>query len=499
MTLVSRLVLLLTALFAVFWAILRACVQSLTIDESDTYLFFVYRELSWVWWPDANNHVLNSGLMWMMTHSFGPHHITVRAPALLGAVLYIVSCYSLCRSLTNRFSLQLPLFICLTFNPFVFDYLVAARGYGLAVAFLMAAIAILMWHSSSGGPSLRMSCCLASLALGLSFSANFSFAFVDAAAFLALVAWAVTQKREESIFRIVGYCAVPGLLLTLLICGYPLMNWKKGALWYGSKSLGEMTESLVKPSLYQLAPRFRGSGLYLAMNSLKPLLLPLFGILCICQVAMTLLDGTWRRDDTSRRMGRFAMGLAGIATLAVLVHWIAFHFFGLPLPRARTGVYLAPLLTLLGGVIASASARSMASRWLQLGITGVLICLACYFMLCLRLTYFDEWKWDADVKDVYTELARYNHTYGVEDVGMTWWYVASLNYYRVVSKAETFPNFIAPIPYPPDKKWIYVLHGLFDRDFLKQEKLVVVYRGRSTDVVVAVRPGGPIPAIRIDP
>ncbi|HEV3198190.1 MAG TPA: hypothetical protein VGZ73_09790 [Bryobacteraceae bacterium] len=38
--------------------------------------------------------------------------------------------------------MQLALFVCLVYNPFVMDYLVSARGYSLALAFLMAAIAI---------------------------------------------------------------------------------------------------------------------------------------------------------------------------------------------------------------------------------------------------------------------------------------------------------------------------------------------------------------------
>ena len=48
---------------------------------------------------------------------------------------------------------------------------------------------------------------------------------------------------------------------------------------------------------------------------------------------------------------------------------------------------------------------------------------------------------DADVKDVYPVLARLNHTYDVADVEVTGFYLSSLNYYRVLSKRETFPKF----------------------------------------------------------
>ena len=81
--------LLLTALFAMFWAILRACVQSLTIDEADTYLGFASRSVGLIWYPSSNNHVLNSLLIWITTCLLGASSITVRIPALAGAALYI--------------------------------------------------------------------------------------------------------------------------------------------------------------------------------------------------------------------------------------------------------------------------------------------------------------------------------------------------------------------------------------------------------------------------
>lgn len=496
---IEEALLILSAAFAVAWAVARACVQSITIDEADTYLLFGSRELNWVWWPDSNNHVLNSALMWLVTHAFGASAFTVRTPALAGAVFYIFICYLLCRMITKQFSLRLPLFICLTFNPFIFDYLVAARGYSLALAFLLAAIAIPLWHSVEGGPSLRKSCVLASLALALSFSANFSFAFADGVTLLGLIVYAVRRRDDESAARILEFCVLPGLLVTLLLCGYPLAHWKAGALWYGAKSLSEMAQSLVKPSLFQLDPGLRGSGLYLLMNFMGPLLLPLLGVLSVCQIVVTRLDGTWLEDARIRKAGRFAAGLVGIAAFSVLLHWLAFHFVGLPLPRARTGIYLVPLLTLAAGIIAAARPRCAVSGWLRRGLTAVFLCLAFYFVMCLRLTYFEEWKWDSDAKDVYAVLAHYNHGYHVNDVGMTWWYVSCLNFYRTISQAESFPEFRAPAKEPEVHESIYVLHGLFDRAFLDREKLVVVYRGKSTDVVVAVRRDGPIPPIRIDP
>jgi hypothetical protein len=504
MTLVNRrvvqeLCLILTGLFAIFWAILRASVQAITIDEAFTYLYFVAQPLSAVWEPNSNNHVLHSLLMWIATHILGTSNISVRTPALLGAILYIVVCYFLCKSITEQFSLRLALFVCLTYNPFIFDYMVAARGYGLADAFLLAALAVPVWHRVKGRPPLRVSCALASLALGLSFTANFSFAFVDLAAFLAIGTWAIRRREGDSIASVAGFSVVPGLLVVLLLGGYPLANWREGDLWWGAHSLREMRLSLTQASFYQLDPRFRESGWYGVMDFLRPRFLRYLAILCCVQVVATRLDGSWLQDDRSRWLGRFAAALAGIAALSVTISWLAFRFYHLPLPLGRTGIFLIPLCTLVAGVIGAAPARSLVSQWVRHGITAVLICMACYFLLCLRLSYFREYQVDADVKDVYSILARFNHTYGVADVEVTGLYVSSLNYYRALSKRETFPKFELKVPELTAGKPIYVLSGAIWREFIEKEGLMTVYRGNFSDVVVAVRPGGIIPARIVKP
>jgi len=122
------------------------------MDEADTYFWFVSTSNVWQFYP--NNHVLNSVLMWISTRAFGASSIAIRLPALLGAVLFVGTCYVLVRKITDRFSVQLPLFICLTYNPFVFDYMVAARGYGLASAFLLAAISVPAWQAAKPPPGL---------------------------------------------------------------------------------------------------------------------------------------------------------------------------------------------------------------------------------------------------------------------------------------------------------------------------------------------------------
>ena len=52
--------LVLLALFALVWAVIRACVQAVVIDEAETFDVFAGRPTPSHWEPASNNHVLSS-------------------------------------------------------------------------------------------------------------------------------------------------------------------------------------------------------------------------------------------------------------------------------------------------------------------------------------------------------------------------------------------------------------------------------------------------------
>src|SRR5947209_1135612 len=105
------------AAFALLWVIARACIQSVTIDEADTFLAYVAPASPTHWSGSANNQLLNSLLMRLFTSIFGVGHLSVRAPALIGAAIYIAAAYTLSRRISADWKIQWPLLICLVYNP----------------------------------------------------------------------------------------------------------------------------------------------------------------------------------------------------------------------------------------------------------------------------------------------------------------------------------------------------------------------------------------------
>ena len=131
------------------------------------------------------------------------------------------------------------------------------------------------------------------------------------------------------------------------------------------------------------------------------------------------------------------MVCGGALLAALAAHEYLFHVYGILLPLDRTAMWVVVLFLAMAAMLAAEPLRTIAGRLSGYALTAILLLIAVYNLGCLRLTYFNEWKYDADMKNVYRVLAFYNHRYGVTRVSVNWRYVAALNCYRVMSGQET--------------------------------------------------------------
>jgi hypothetical protein len=480
-----------TAACAFAWVLARACIQSITIDEADTYLAFVGRNSPSQWEAAANNHVLNSLLMRLSTALFGLSHLSMRLPALAGAAIYIASALALVLTVACAPTLRWALLTCLVANPFIMDHLVAARGYSLALGFLMACIAIAVAHEA--GEEARTTerrCAACSAAAGLSFCANFSFAFAAFAVLLLYAAWLAGSVRGwRARGRLALAAVLPGAALALLIAGSVLLEWAKGGdLVWGAASLAETLRSAGRASLFQPNPFLINPLVHALAVHLSAAMFPALGF--AGAIRLGCVASQFRR---LRRHGPVAAACigGGAAALALCLHDALFHMRHILLPLDRTAVFLAPLTFIGVGGLAAVRFGSRADRISRGLCTGVLVVFAAYFLCCLRLTYFRTWQFDADAKNVYSVLAYYNHQQGVTHVSANWRYVAALNYYRAASGRESIdaipggPAVVAE--YPPDQQ-AYVLFRPSDQPFIDREGLRVVYSDSDSGVAVALPP-----------
>lgn len=338
--------------------------------------------------------------------------------------------------------------------------------------------------------ALYQRCSLASVFAALSFSANFAFAYVDATAILVFLSWALLRRRGKW-FALATACLLPAILVTTITCGYTLLNWPKGQLYYGATSVQEMWHSLVSSILYELNPQVVNPLILPFLEAIGKVLPWIFygcSIFLLWNVFATSVsvsepDIRWRRS--------VACYLVCVLLLSFAAYWLAHRIFGILLPKERTASSFVPISTLLLGVAAGFRGKSRYGWAPQVIGIATLIIASVYFLGCLRLSYFKEWKFDAETKEAFGALAAVSRQYGIKEVVTEWEYTSAMKFYeRYYSLNPTLQYLQMPGRPPRADKQAYVLRDEYDHEFIEQQKLKVVYHGEISDVVVAIRPPG---------
>jgi hypothetical protein len=270
---------------------------------------------------------------------------------------------------------------------------------------------------------------------------------------------------------------LPGAIVTLLLTSNALVTWPSGQLGYGATSLGATLHSVVESSLYRPNRYFVNPFLLPAFQRLEPLLLPILGL---------ALAGYLFYLAKRRMIPNVLAGAVLLATL--LLHWIAFKTLGILLPLERTALFIPFLATLFVISVASRAPVSKTGAILHRMLLGTILLTALYFVSCVRLTYFKEWEWDADVREAYLAARAHRSTNG-KPVVSSWYYTASLNFYRRMYLDQPMPEIASGDPLPEAD--IYVLHWVFDAETIEKRHLKVLFKGQSTDVVVVAAPRDP--------
>lgn len=228
----------------------RAAHLPLTYDEAVTWLHHV----TLPWWqivlglgPEkANNHLLNTLMIKLLTAVLGAGELAIRGPALLGHVLYLFAVSGLVRHCVARSRAPLAALL-LVVHPAMLDLFGLARGYALGLGFAMQAlVALLRWATGGALRDARVAArwlCCASIA---------NLMFLDLYLALLVVLFAVAAVRARSGARVGaglrGVIDGAGFTPHCLVLVYTIpihQMLRAGHLYYGAERLRDSWGSLV--------------------------------------------------------------------------------------------------------------------------------------------------------------------------------------------------------------------------------------------------------------
>jgi hypothetical protein len=130
-----------SSLAFLIYVIVRAVRVPITIDEAATYLNYVSSDILAIFRFDStNNHFLNTLLTKICWSLGGPGEFVLRLPNLLAYVVYLFFCFRIVDKFAKDRVIAVCGFLLFNLNPYVLDFFSLSRGYGLSLAFLMAAL-----------------------------------------------------------------------------------------------------------------------------------------------------------------------------------------------------------------------------------------------------------------------------------------------------------------------------------------------------------------------
>lgn len=376
------------ALFAA--TVYRAATYPFTHDESLTYGIFTSQPQ---WGSGPNNHLLNTLLMRGCAALFGTSELSLRLPNVLALLVYLAFAILLLERFGHPLT-RLAGFVLLALNPFVLDFFTVARGYGLALAFLVAALYFFMRGHDGSAPWLY-----AVLVAG-AVSVTASYAFVNAFVPLAAgVLWLLMRRGMMREAVLAG--AATGTFL-LLVGLEVLRLGQSGLLFFGGRSgfVADTLLSLVRCTLYGparaepvvVAIVLAGYGTLLVLAAVHGRRAPLFFLLLVI--------------------------LSGSVVLPVVENAL----FGTRYPVERAALYYVPLfaVTLLAAfrgrvAIAVSAAIVVAGGW--------------NFVRTFDVHTNFTWAYDAHNREVLEIVDRDRGGRRVR-LGSSWMLEPSLNHYR---------------------------------------------------------------------
>lgn len=381
------------ALLLLSYTVVRAITVSFTWDESWSFAHYVIPRVYFQNAFDemgANHHLLNVWGMITASRLFGNSELSLRLPNLLAHAIFLYATARIALR-SHSFIVSLSAFLVLNANPYLLDFFSLARGYGLAIGWMMLSMWMFTRYYTEGRQLkwLALGMLMAVLA-ALSNLIMINFLLAVTTAFTAL--WAMDAVRGEgTAWKHLGM-VVTGVALGLAAT-LPSASalYRGGALFFGCDSVWDcVLNSFGNKLMYLLDYGWPARSILLAFIA--------FAAACGTTVVIAAWRGGWKKD---LQVMLFGACVAGACMASILLQHI---LLDTPFPKDRTALYLVPLILFVpvSGLVAWPRGSLIPGA---LG-TVLALPLLVHMARSANLTYCVEWKPEGEVSKMLTLISR---------------------------------------------------------------------------------------------
>jgi hypothetical protein len=280
-------------------------------------------------------------------------------------------------------------------NPLVFDFMSAARGYGMALFLLMLGLLTV-----SDQPR-RSGWLLASLTLSGAVCANLAFAYPALAVLVSSSYLALRERSALVSAYALLYLWLPGGLLAAAMLAIPLSHATLASFEFGAGTLSETASSLISLTVRHHPTWWTETAAAMWIEGL------LWFVAVAVVIAMLLAGvsafGRVHQNPVLSSATRWRLLLGGTwaTTLLMLVgtHVLA----GVPYPKQRTGLYLITL-GILGLAVLGETSRHRAVRRV---VTTTLVLLTLISVEQFTIRSYGQWRYDAGSRHIAQMIAAW--------------------------------------------------------------------------------------------
>jgi uncharacterized membrane protein len=390
-----------------------------------------------------NSHLLNTLLIKLCVALFGVSELVLRLPALAGQLLFLAAVYKILTRFFDR-AFLLPGIVLLAFQPFLLDLFSAARGYSLALGFMLWGVYFLL-RQLERPPAAACGWdrgCRSLVMMALAALSHFSFIYVFAADWCLLTGRAVLGRRPlarkapvsggtAGNVRKAVLCYLLVAVVLAGICAAPMHSFfqhKERSFWEGGNK-GFMADTVVSLLLDSLFGRDYAFPFWFFF--LKYLVLGAFW------VGVALTAGYFLRKKRGGGIGQALPGVTALLGLIVGMFLLNWMVLGIRYASGRTAVFLVPLWTVLLLLLLQEIVRSrrpLARRAARGALVLLSVLALAHFGACANTWYSFICPYDASTRNMMLALKAEGGSRPRPDnsvsLGVDWIFQQSANFYR---------------------------------------------------------------------